>query len=33
MRDFGFYEKFGYKLGLHDVTTKKKIVKCKHLSS
>ena len=23
MRDFGFYEKFGYKLGLHDVTTKK----------
>ena len=23
MRDFGFYEKFGYKLRLHDVTTKK----------
>ena len=23
MRDFGFYEKFGYKLGLHYVTTKK----------
>ena len=23
MRDFGFYEKFGYKPGLHDVTTKK----------